>query len=242
MERQGCVLISCPCCHPDSLVIATAERIDKRRPASSPPCCLTAVPLVQLFALRFHIRIRSSLQCINRQSPFLPCSLTSLHVFTAVACSVLPAFFFVIPYYPKCSLYPPTSYSFPSVVWSHCSSLSPPLTLVDPLLSYPPSHNAYENSQSSVFSFLSHPRPMLAQIFFLPLYLEARSPPVVLLLGASYAKIRRVFVSVQLPVDSESRISNFSLCTYIPSTNLLDAVFLFLSIYSSFLSLVHSAD
>ena len=77
--------------------------------------------LVQLFAPRLHIRIRFGLQCINRQSQFLPCSLTSLHVFTAVACSVLPAFC-VILYYPTCSLYPPTSYSFPSVTWSHCSS------------------------------------------------------------------------------------------------------------------------
>lgn len=106
--------------------------------------------------------------------------------------------FCVIPYYPKCSLYPPTSYSFPSVVWSHCSSLSPLLTLVDPLLSYPHSHNAYENPHSSVFSFLFHQRPMLAQVFFFFHFISKLVlRPVFLLLGASYAKIRRVFVSIQ---------------------------------------------
>lgn len=106
--------------------------------------------------------IRLGLQCINRQ-PNPPCPLTNLHVFT-VACSI-PFLFRVIPYLSSVFSVSPTSYVFPS--FSGSLFLSPPLTLVNSLLSCSLSfHSAYENRQSSVFSFLPPPEAYAITFLF----------------------------------------------------------------------------
>ena len=117
---------------------------------------------------------------------------------------------------PKCSLYPPASYSFP---WF--SLPRPPAPLVSSHLGrflavLTPSLLTMLTKTLSpqCFPFFFHERSTLSPGFVL-FYLEACSRLVLLLLGASYAKVRRVFVGTQLSVDSESRSLNFSLCTYI---------------------------
>jgi len=126
---------------------------------------------------------------VQTDHPHSPCSLTNLHVFTA-ACSLHFSF----------SVIPRLSYVFsisPRVLCLHLGSrclvfcfhlVSLFLAVLTPLF-----HNAYENLQSSVFSFLFPSPEVYATASFILSYLEARSRTF-LLLGTS-AKIRRVFAN-----------------------------------------------
>lgn len=113
--------------------------------------------------------------------------------------------------YPTCSPYLPTPYPFPYLV---------------PLLASLVVSNLGRSSAVQLPSLLTmltkNPHPQC----FLPFSQEAYAIRSVFILfylvldlvfasWRPYAKIRRVFVGTQLPVDSES--SSFSLCTYIYS-------------------------